>query len=276
MSAVARTPEELETLFEDALVMRDREALADLFDDGSVLKTKSLGSARGSGEIAQLALATWQGDDAYVADLRSVSQALDIALVVAERTINVARRGRDGAWRYAIVLAEGDARNGMEERMTQQRTRLEPVAVAANGGEARWWFDALAVIKVTASQTGGQMTIVEITEPPGAQSPLHVHHREDEGFWILDGDAVFEVGDATIDAHAGDYLFGPRDIPHRYTVGAAGCRMLFMMIPGGFEDLVIAMSRPAGSRTLPPPSDEEPDWAHIAAVASAHGAELLG
>ncbi|MDQ3657117.1 MAG: hypothetical protein M3457_18845 [Chloroflexota bacterium] len=104
MSAVARTPEELETLLEDALVMRDREALADLFDDDSVLKTKSLGSARGSGEIAQLALAAWQGDDAYVADLRSVSQAFDIALVVAERSINVARRGRDGAWRYAIVL----------------------------------------------------------------------------------------------------------------------------------------------------------------------------
>jgi quercetin dioxygenase-like cupin family protein len=132
------------------------------------------------------------------------------------------------------------------------------------------------VVKATAADTGGQMTIVEVTEPPGAESPLHVHHREDEGFWILEGDVVFEVGGTTIEAHAGDYAFGPRGIPHRYTVGSAGCRMLFITTPGGFEDLVIAMSEPAGSRTLPPPLKEEPDWAQVAAIAKAHGCELLG
>jgi quercetin dioxygenase-like cupin family protein len=152
---------------------------------------------------------------------------------------------------------------------------LKPVVVRSDEGEARWWFGSLAVIKAAAADTGGQMTIVEITEAPGVEAPLHVHHREDEGFWILEGDVTFEVGDATIQAHAGDYVFGPRDIPHRYTVGNAGCRMLFIMTPGGFEDLVLEMSEPAGSRSLPPPSDEEPDWERIAAIAEAHGAELL-
>ncbi len=160
--------------------------------------------------------------------------------------------------------------------MTQDTQVLQPTATRKNEGEARWWFANLAEIKVTAEQTGGLLSIIEITEPPNAAGPLHVHHREDEGFWILEGNVTFEVGDTTIEASAGDFAFGPRDIPHRYTVGDAGCRMLFIMTPGGFEGLVIAMSRPAGSRTLPPPSDEEPDWAHIAAVASAHGAELLG
>lgn len=153
---------------------------------------------------------------------------------------------------------------------------LSPMAVARDDGEARWWFGSLAVIKATAADTGGQMTIVEVTEPPGAEAPLHVHHREDEGFWILEGDVTLEVGDTTIEAHAGDYAFGPRAIPHRYTVGPAGCRMLFIVTPGGFEDLVIGMSEPAASRTLPPPSTEEPDWARVAAVAKAHGCELLG
>jgi quercetin dioxygenase-like cupin family protein len=162
--------------------------------------------------------------------------------------------------------------------MTQETTQaqgLKPVAVACGEGEARWWFGALAVIKATAADTGGQMTIVEITEPPGKEAPLHVHHREDEAFWILDGDVALQVGDSTIEASAGDYAFGPRDIPHRYTVGDTGCRMLFICTPGGFEDLVIAMSEPALSRTLPPPSEEEPDWERIAAIAKAHGAELL-
>lgn len=163
--------------------------------------------------------------------------------------------------------------------MTQNNVQtqlLKPVAVAKDKGQARWWFDSLAVIKATAADTGGQMTLIEITEPPGAEAPLHVHHREDEGFWLLEGDVTFEVGQATIEAHAGDYVFGPRDIPHRYTVGSAGCRMLFIMTPGGFEDLVIAMSKPAASRTLPPPSDEEPNWEQVAAIAKAHGNELLG
>jgi quercetin dioxygenase-like cupin family protein len=159
--------------------------------------------------------------------------------------------------------------------MNQAKT-LDPVAVRSGEGEARWWFAALAVIKATAADTDGQMTIVEVTEPPGAEAPLHVHHREDEAFWILEGSATFEVGDTTIEASAGDYLFGPRDIPHRYTVGDAGCRMLFICTPGGFEHLVVAMSEPAGSLTLPPPSDEEPDMERIGAIAEVHGCALVG
>ena len=160
--------------------------------------------------------------------------------------------------------------------MTQDNALLSQLATRTGEGEARWWFACLAEIKVTAEQTGGLLSILEITEPPNAAGPLHVHHREDETFWILEGDATIEVGDTTIEAHAGDVVFGPRDIPHRYTVGDAGCRMLFIMTPGGFENLVRGMSVPAESRTLPPPSDEEPDWAHVAAVAKANGCELLG
>jgi len=155
-------------------------------------------------------------------------------------------------------------------------TVLEPVIVRAAEGEARWWLGSLAVLKATAADTGGALTIVEVTERPGAAQPLHVHHRDHEAFWILEGAVTFEVDGATIEARTGDYAFGPRGIPHRYTVGASGCRMLFIMTPGGFEGLVVAMSEPATSRTLPPPATEEPDWARVAAIAQAHGCELLG
>ena len=115
-----------------------------------------------------------------------------------------------------------------------------------------------------------------MTEPPNAEAPLHVHHREDEGFYVLDGDVTIHVGDDVVEAGPGDFAFGPRDIPHRYTVGRDGCRMLFICTPGGFEDLVIGMSRPAESLTLPPSSTEEPDWERVGAVAAANGCELLG
>lgn len=153
---------------------------------------------------------------------------------------------------------------------------LRPHAVAAEGGEALWWLGALAVIKETAESTAGQMCIIEVTEPPGAQGPLHVHHREDEAFWVLEGEVTIEIGDRTIAAKAGDYAFGPRDIPHRYTVGDSGCRMLFICTPGGFEGLVRDMSEPADRRELPPPMEQEPDWERVAAVAEAYGCELLG
>jgi quercetin dioxygenase-like cupin family protein len=153
------------------------------------------------------------------------------------------------------------------------------MAKAAGEGEARWWGDGLAVLKATAVDTGGQMTILEVTEPPNKEAPLHVHHKEDEAFWLLDGSAVFEVGDRTVEARAGDYLFGPRDVPHRYTTGPDGCRMLFIFTPGGFEELLNAVSRPAASNTLPPASDDTPpaeeDMERMEAAIRAHGCELL-
>jgi AraC-like ligand binding domain len=89
---------------------------------------------------------------------------------------------------------------------------------------------------------------------------------------------TFEVGEETIEASAGDYVFGPRDIPHRFTVGDRGCRMLFILVPGGMEDLIRATSEPAPRRTLPPPSDEEPTAEEIEglkAIIKEHGYELL-
>ena len=105
MRSEARTPEELETLLEDAFVTRDCEAIAELFAEEAVLDAgNGRRQARGGEEIARLAQAIWHADRTYVAEPWRVLQARDTALVVAERAINVARRGGDGAWRYTISL----------------------------------------------------------------------------------------------------------------------------------------------------------------------------
>ena len=83
----------------------------------------------------------------------------------------------------------------------QQAQALKPIAVRKNEGEARWWFGALAEFKATAADTGGQLTIVEVTEHPGAEASLHVHDRDDEVFWIAEGALTFEVGDTCIEAN---------------------------------------------------------------------------
>ncbi len=105
MKRGASTPEELETLFEDAFVIHDREALAELFEDGALLVAgDGAQEARGGEEIARCAAAMWDRDRTYVADPWQILQARDTALVVAELSINVVRRGSDGSWRYAILL----------------------------------------------------------------------------------------------------------------------------------------------------------------------------
>jgi quercetin dioxygenase-like cupin family protein len=141
--------------------------------------------------------------------------------------------------------------------------------------ELRWWLGALAEIKLTAADTGGRMTILEVTEPPGAEAPLHVHRREDEAFVVLEGEVTLQVGGASIVARPGHVAFGPRDVPHGYVAGPDGCRMLFVCTPGGFEGLVRDMSEPARERALPP-RDDAPDYARIAAVAESYGCELVG
>jgi hypothetical protein len=101
----ARSPEELETLFEDAFVTSDRRAVVRLFEDGAVLGA-TLGEARGGEQISRLAAAMWERDYRYLADPQRVLQARDTALVIGPRGINVVRRGSDGGWRYAISLLD--------------------------------------------------------------------------------------------------------------------------------------------------------------------------
>ena len=105
----ARTPEELETLFEDAFVVRDRNALGELFDEGALLVTADgRCEARGTLEIARTAATIWESNGTYLADPTRVVQSRDTALVVATGAINVMRRGRDGVWRYAIAVLTGN------------------------------------------------------------------------------------------------------------------------------------------------------------------------
>ncbi len=113
----AHTPEELETLLEDAFVMRDHVAVAGLFENGAVLVAgDGPRQVRGAEGIARLAAVIWARERTYLADPRRILQARDTALVVAEQGINVLRRGSDGAWRYAIALLPLDVTTTKEER----------------------------------------------------------------------------------------------------------------------------------------------------------------
>ena len=152
-------------------------------------------------------------------------------------------------------------------------------ALGPGEGEALWGDGLLATIKANGEQTDGRSSLVEILAPDGYGSGLHVHHREDEGFWILEGELTFYVGDQTTKAQPGSFLFGPKDVPHAFTVDSGPARLLFILSPAGFEDLLRDMGEPARALTLPPQPEAPPSEAEMqqmAAIAAQHGVEFLG
>jgi quercetin dioxygenase-like cupin family protein len=94
------------------------------------------------------------------------------------------------------------------------------------------WISFLAV----GEQTGGAYAVIETANDPSTGVRLHVHEREDETWFVIEGEYVFQVGDQTFHARAGDYVFGPRGVPHRYANRSASLsRALIMVTPAGFE-----------------------------------------
>lgn len=129
---------------------------------------------------------------------------------------------------------------------------IGPIALLRDEGEALWFLGILATIKADGEATGGRLALIEHLAPKGAGSPLHMHRREDEWFYILEGELKFWVGGQTIDAPAGAFIYGPRNIPHTFLVTSDESRFLLGAEPAGFENFIRALAEPARATWHPP------------------------
>ena len=93
---------------------------------------------------------------------------------------------------------------------------------------------------------------IEIYDPRGSAPPLHVHHNEDETFYVVEGEVTVFVGDERIDLGAGDYCFAPRGVPHTYLVTSERARMLVTISPAGFEELFARVGVPSTATSAQP------------------------
>jgi len=121
----------------------------------------------------------------------------------------------------------------------------------ADHGERLRFSDADVVIKASADTTGGAFAIVEEIAP--LDTPLHVHEREDEVFYVLEGHHVVEVSDQAFRLGPGDLAFGPRGVPHaqRRVVPRTG-RLLTMFSPAGFEGFFRELAEAERAGTIGP------------------------
>jgi quercetin dioxygenase-like cupin family protein len=106
------------------------------------------------------------------------------------------------------------------------------------------FFGAPTVMRSAGETTDGHFCLIEhLTMPPGLASPYHVHHNEDEAFYVLEGTVAFLCGETWRVAGPGTWVYGPREIPHGFRViGTGPARMLLQCAPAGFERLVRARS----------------------------------
>ena len=109
-------------------------------------------------------------------------------------------------------------------------------------------------LRATRETTGGAFGLVESSSmPPGFGSPYHVHHREDESFYVIEGEIAVVVDGQWHYAGPGTFVHGPRDVPHGFAViGTRPARMLLLATPGGFEQFVLALRTPLDTAPEPP------------------------
>jgi quercetin dioxygenase-like cupin family protein len=106
--------------------------------------------------------------------------------------------------------------------------------------------------KARGEQTGGALTAIENVVAPGDGPPLHVHTREDEAWWVVEGTLRFRLGEERSEAPAGTFVFVPRGVPHAFqNVGAAPARILVLFTPAGMERFFDAFAAmPAGPESF--------------------------
>jgi quercetin dioxygenase-like cupin family protein len=159
-----------------------------------------------------------------------------------------------------------------------QQVMTRPVVRRIGPENARWDVRGnLLSALLGGEETGGRFALIEITERPGAAPPRHIHHREDELLYVIDGELTVEIGGETFAAPAGTAAYIPRGTAHGFAVETATVRLLVFVLPAGLEGAFLDTSRPAPSLEMPP----EPDGAaftdrRLRDLMARYGAEVIG
>jgi quercetin dioxygenase-like cupin family protein len=128
----------------------------------------------------------------------------------------------------------------------------------------------------TGDNTHGTYAMWEAIVPPGGGPPPHVHSREEEGFYILEGEITFQTGGQRIMATAGTFVNMPVDVPHSFKNETnKPAKMLILVAPAGLENMFFEFGVPLaeGSTTALPPTRGEID--KLLKIAPRYGIEIL-
>jgi quercetin dioxygenase-like cupin family protein len=118
-------------------------------------------------------------------------------------------------------------------------------------GLSQWENGNLTTNLAEKKDTNGAFLLVEAMLAPGTEPPPHVHTREDELFYVLEGEFDVYVGKDAFKVQAGECVFMPRFRPHAFVIRSPRLRVLALFTPAGLDDYFRSMSSPAQSLNLP-------------------------
>jgi quercetin dioxygenase-like cupin family protein len=160
---------------------------------------------------------------------------------------------------------------GMETTLTH----THGYALAAGEGERIWIVGDTMALKATAESTGGSLVVLENLTVPGGGPPPHVHTREDEFWYVLDGAFEIRVGDEVHALGPGGFAFAPRGTVHNFrNVADSPSRILVGFAPGGMDGFFRESGRPATDDGPAPPVDED-EIARTLEAAPRYGVEAV-
>jgi quercetin dioxygenase-like cupin family protein len=155
-------------------------------------------------------------------------------------------------------------------------TVTKPYRVASGEGLADvWWKTGRVTVKCAGAETGNAFAQIELDSPRGDATPRHLHHNEDETFYILEGEVTVFVGDERIDLHAGDYCFAPRGIAHAHIVRSEHARMLTTISPAGVEQVFVDCGVPV-TDDEPPTDTVMPPMDEMVRLFAGYGCDIVG
>jgi quercetin dioxygenase-like cupin family protein len=123
---------------------------------------------------------------------------------------------------------------------------------------AIWYNGHTFSLLLDAGQTAGAFALLHCFFRKGGEPPAHFHTREDETFYILEGEIRFHIGDKKFVAKAGDLVYGPKDVPHQFSLVTETAKALLLITPAGIETFFKEFSIPAQSLDLPPIPEGQP------------------
>ncbi len=147
--------------------------------------------------------------------------------------------------------------------------------IPAGQGDSLYLVGDTYTFKAVSNDTNGAFTLFEGLVPPGGGPPPHIHHREDEAFYLLEGELEFQEGERLFTARAGAFIYIPRGTIHRFkNVGTESAKMLLMFVPGGMDGLFFEVGIPAtAGSSAPPPSQADVD--KLLGAGPKYGLEVL-
>ncbi|GAA3657052.1 hypothetical protein GCM10023079_52490 [Streptomyces chitinivorans] len=168
------------------------------------------------------------------------------------------------------TTSQPNGHEGHDHHAHPQQPARDVLHVRAGEGRSVWLSGDVYTVKLTHEESGGSLTFLEASVPPGGGPPLHIHADADEAFYLLSGELDITAGGRNYAVRSGDFVFIPKGTAHRFrNNGLHAARQLLLFSPSGVDRFFLEAGSSPVPGTPPPPPEAE-DLPRVVAIGERH------